>query len=314
MKNQQRISYVCGMKMAATVVLFMYAAGTAYATGNIVKAPGIKKEKQKQERPAYESYTLQVIPVQTKNIYKSNEKIAFQIILIDKAKRPVFGQKIGYAISSGDGKLQRNIITTTDGKPLFCETSLDKPGWVQVNAMLLNEDGKPILKNKKVIMAGAGAMVEPEKIKAGCEEPADFKKFWDDQKAILAKIPVKAERIEVPVERKYEGKFRCYDVKVACVDNVPVSGYLTIPVAERKQKYPAVVYYYGAGVASANKHMRNNAISFSVNAHGILNGQPNEYYKKLYANELYRYYLKNKDNRNKFYFKNMYLRAVRALD
>ena len=97
-------------------------------------------------------------------------------------------------------------------------------------------------------MAGAGAMFEPEKIKAGCEEPADFKKFWDDQKAALARIPVKAERTEVPLERKYEGKFKCYDVKVDCVDNVPVSGYLTIPAGAKPKSLPAVVSYHGAGV------------------------------------------------------------------
>ena len=314
MKEQQRISYVCHSGMAAALVFFTCAAGTAYTGENAGETPVVKTEKQKQERQVYESYTLQVTPLQTKSIYKAGEKIAFQITLIDKAKQPVSGQKIGYAVSSGDGKLPKNTITVTDGKPLLCETSLDKPGWIQVRAMLLDENGKPFLKNKKVIMAGAGAMVEPEKIKAGCEEPADFKKFWDDQKAALARIPVKAERTEVPLERKYEGKFKCYDVKVACVDNVPVSGYLTIPVAAEKRKYPAVVYYYGAGVASANKHVRHNAISFAVNAHGILNGQPDEYYKKLYANELYRYYIKDMDSRDKFYFKNMYLRVVRALD
>lgn len=280
------------------------------------KAAAVKAEsaKPKRERPAYESYRLKVTPAEKKNVYKTGEKICFNITLLDKAKQPVSGQKIGYAVSSGDGKLQKNIITTTDGKPLVCEASLDKPGWIQVRAMLLDENGKPLLKRKKVIMAGAGAMVEPEKIKAGCEEPADFRKFWDDQKAALAKVPVKAVKVEVPVKGKQAGKFKCYDVKVDCVDNVPVSGYLTIPAGAKPKSLPAVVSYHGAGVYTANKPMRNNAISFDVNAHGILNGQPKEYYNNLKTNELRGYSHNNKNDRDKFYFKNMYLRVLRALD
>ena len=271
-------------------------------------------EKAKPARPAYESYRLRVVPVQKKNVYKAGEKVPFRITLLDKAKQPVVGQKIGYAVSSGDGRLQKNIITTTDGKPIVCEASLDAPGWIQVRATLLDENGKPLMKQKRVIFAGAGAMVEPEKIKAGCSEPADFKKFWDDQKAFLAKIPVKAERTEVPLKGKQGTGFKCYDVKVDCVDKVPVSGYLSIPVGAKPKSLPAVISFHGAGVASAGKPLRNNAISFDVNAHGILNGQPQEYYNHLYANELRAYFHRNKNDREKFYFRNMYLRVLRALD
>ena len=285
-------------------------AKKAEAPAKTVKTAG----KAKPARPAYESYRLRVVPVQKKNVYKAGEKIAFRITLIDKAKQPVVGQKIGYAVSSGDGKLQKNIITTTDGKPIVCEASLDAPGWIQVRATLLDENGKPLMKRKKAIFAGAGAMVEPEKIKAGCDEPADFKKFWDNQKASLAKIPVKADRTEVPLKGKQASRFKCYDVKVDCVDNVPVSGYLTMPVGAKPKSLPAVVSYHGAGVYSANKPFRNNAISFDVNAHGILNGQPKEYYTNLHTNELRAYYHKDKNDREKFYFRDMYLRVLRALD
>lgn len=93
------------------------------------KAAAVKAEsaKPKRERPAYESYRLKVTPAEKKNIYKTGEKICFNITLLDKAKQPVSGQKIGYAVSSGDGKLQKNIITTTGRQALVCEASLDKP-------------------------------------------------------------------------------------------------------------------------------------------------------------------------------------------
>ncbi len=333
MKDKLRISCTAGLTALAAFFLSACCCGCVTADESakaeavsgespkkaeapVAEDAALKKKtaRQKPERPAYESYRLRVAPVGKKRIYKAGEQIRFNITLLDKAKQPVSGQKIGYAVSSGDGRLQKNIITTTDGRPLVCEVSLDKPGWVQVRAFLLDENGKPLLKRGKKIMAGAGAMVEPEKIKAGCEEPADFKSFWDAQKAVLAKVPVKAEKVEVPLKGKQAGKFKCYDVKVDCVDNVPVSGYLTMPANAKPGTLPAVVSYHGAGVYTASKPVRNNAISFDVNAHGILNGQPKEYYNHLKTNDLRGYPQKNKNDRDKFYFKNMYLRVLRALD
>ena len=278
-------------------------AASAQSAGNVRSA-----------RPAYESYQLKVVPVQKKNVYKAGEKIQFRITLADKTGKPVIGQKIGYAVSSGDGKLQKNIITKTDGKPLFCEASLDAPGWIRVLATLLDENGKPLLKRKRAILAGAGAMVEPEKIRAGCDEPADFNKFWEEQKAALAKVPVRAERTPVPLTGRQADRFQCYDVKVDCVNQVPVSGYLTMPLKAKPKSLPAVVSYHGAGVRSASRIFRNNAICFDVNAHGILNGQTRAYYNNLRTNELRNYYYRNKNDREKFYFRDMYLRVLRALD
>ena len=269
----------------------------------------------KAKRASLESCTLSVTPLQEKNIYKVGEKASFQVTLLDPAKTPVTGQKICYTISSGDGRLQKNIVTKTGDKPYICEVALDAPGWIRVLATLLGENGQPLMKGRKIFSAGAGAMVEPEKIKAGCEEPADFKKFWDDQKALLAGIPVKAERTEVSLKGRHAAaRFKCYDIKVDCVDKVPVSGYLSIPVGARPKSLPAVISFHGAGVASAGKPIRHNAISFDVNAHGILNGQSQEYYNRLYANELRAYFHRNKNDREKFYFRNMYLRVLRALD
>ena len=50
MKEQQRISYVCHSGMAAALVFFTCAAGTAYTGENAGETPVVKTEKQKQER------------------------------------------------------------------------------------------------------------------------------------------------------------------------------------------------------------------------------------------------------------------------
>ena len=191
-------------------------------------------------------------------------------------------------------------------------------------------------KKKKKVLAAVGVIADPYSIRPGFTEPADFQQFWDHAKAELAKVPVKAERKEievtddlipkassyfsyrVPVKmnepKVLKGKFRCWDVKVDCVGGVPVSGYLTMPVDAKPKSLPAIVTFHGAGVKTASKAFVTGAIRFDVNAHGIENGQPADYYRKLAAGKLKGYTAIGLDSRDRYYFRNMYLRVQRALD
>lgn len=191
-------------------------------------------------------------------------------------------------------------------------------------------------RKKKTVLAAVGVIADPYLVRPGFTEPADFQQFWDRAKAELAKVPVKAERKEievtddlipkassyfsyrVPVKmnepKVLKGKFRCWDVKVDCVGGVPVSGYLTMPADAKPKSLPAIVTFQGAGVKTANKAFVSGAIRFDVNAHGIENGQPADYYRKLAAGKLKGYTAIGLDSRDKYYFRNMYLRVQRALD
>ena len=194
----------------------------------------------------------------------------------------------------------------------------------------------PSGRKKKTVLAAIGVIADPYSIRPGFTEPEDFQQFWDNAKAELAKVPVKAERKEievtddlipkassyfsyrVPVKmnepKVLKGKFRCWDVKVDCVGGVPVSGYLTMPADARPKSLPAIVTFQGAGVKTANKAFVSGAIRFDVNAHGIENGQPAAYYRKLAAGKLKGYTAIGLDSLDKYYFRNMYLRVQRALD
>lgn len=180
-----------------------------------------------------------------------------------------------------------------------------------------NADRKPIRKNGKSIAgetASIGAVADPEKIRPGFQEPADFQQFWDAALAELAKVPVKAKRKEVDVPKNVQGKFQCWDIQVDCAGSVPVSGYLTMPVKAAPKSLPAVVSYQGAGVYSGWKTFTDGAIHFNINAHGIENGREKEFYQKLAKTELADYRTRNAADRDKFYFRNMFLRVKRSLD
>ena len=203
---------------------------------------------------------------------------------------------------------------------------------------MVGSDGKAVRTGKKSqpLTASIGVIADPEKIRPGFQEPADFQQFWDNALAELAKVPVKASRQETAVTddllpristcfsyrtqpqtqppKTLKGEFRCWDVKVDCVGGVPVSGYLTMPAGARPKSLPAIVTFQGAGVKTANKAFVPGAIRFDVNAHGIENGKDPGFYWNLAKTTLSGYVSKGVENRDKYYFRNMYLRVKRALD
>lgn len=250
-------------------------------------------------------------------IYAKGEKAVFTIDLLEDGKSAKEGKVVVRLL--GDLKNLPNQVLTLDGQPKTVEASLDAPGWIMIEAQAMDADGKPIqLPGKDGKLQGLpkglmGAMVAPEEIKPAVPEPADFDAFWKSQREALDKVPVKAELKEASVP-KDKGDFVCYDVQVDCAGPKPVSGYLTLPKGALPKSLAAVVSYHGAGVRSAGKSFRNNALSFDVNAHGIPNGQPGEFYKALSDGELKNYRVQNATDRETVYFKDMYLRVMRALE
>lgn len=193
-----------------------------------------------------------------------------------------------------------------------------KDGAVRFVVSPLGPDGNPLQYDKNgkkvTVSASIGAIAEPEKFLPVFKEPVDFQQFWDAARAELAKIPVKATRKEINVPSQMQGKFKCWDVQVDCAGGMPVSGYLSMPVKAVPKSLPAVVSFQGAGVAGSWKGFAPGAIYMNINAHGIANGQPRAFYQNLYKTTYAAYWWRNADNRDQFYFRNMFLRVKRALD
>ena len=298
-----------------TIRTLAVAAMTLLGTGIPLSVPaqetGAKKEAVKTE-----NYSFSAKTDKADAIYKKGEPVTFTVQLL-KDKKPVSGVKLQYRLSAnGDwGKMQSAV----SDKPVVATTKLDKPGWVSIEVYAIGPDGKRVKKPKQknqYLRGEIGAMVAPLEITESAPEPADFDAFWKTQREALNKVPVQAERKEIAVPEKLKNKTVCYDVKVKCAGAMPVSGYLCMPKNAKKGSLPAVVSYHGAGVRSAHKQhgAGTRYIHFDVNAHGIENGKPAQFYADLAKGELKDYRHRNKTDRNRFYFKEMYLRVMRALD
>lgn len=204
-----------------------------------------------------------------------------------------------------------SVVPAAELKPVVLST--DRPGWLAVKAVPLDAE-KKVLKTK--LEYGDGVLVEPGKLVPARPVPADFDKFWQDQLAGLAKIPMSPQRTAVRLDAKNARKLLCEEIKLQSAGDIPVTGYLVMPRKAAKRSLPALVCYHGAGYKSSSKQITfgKNAIVFDVNAHGLPNGRPREFYRKLNKGPTRGCIFYDRDDREKSYVKQMFLRAARATE
>jgi cephalosporin-C deacetylase-like acetyl esterase len=204
-----------------------------------------------------------------------------------------------------------NYTTLSEGKATLengeakIAGRLNEPGFLQCRVSY----------GKEFKLAGAG--VDPLQIKPSLPVPDDFDAFWQAQKKRLAAVPMNVRL--TPVEKLSSEKNEVFDLQADAVGEAPVSGYYVRPRGAAPKSLPAILTVHGAGVrssgASAN-WANQNMMSLDINAHGLPNGEPKEYYDSLYGKngKLSGYQLFGRESREETYFLNMFLRMLRAID
>lgn len=253
-------------------------------------------------------FDIKVTSTSKTGVVKAGEKVTVSAVALCDGK----SVPAGYTLRVqrwDDGKGVKNESLPAE-KEYKTVLERNAPGWSYVTFNLLDKSKKEIKSKNRVIRVGTGIVLGLDKIAPARKEPADFDAFWNAAKAELAGVPLKVlEMKKVSANRTHE----FFDVKVACAGPKPVSGYLSKPL-DRSRKYPVILMLHGAGVATSYKSNYPGAIAFNVNAHGILNGQPAKYYADLKNGALKGYPLFNNGNRDKIYFRYMFLRVLRALE
>lgn len=174
----------------------------------------------------------------------------------------------------------------------------------------------------KTDTCSTGMIINPERFRPATLRPSDLITFWREQKMQLRSQPMAIK--SVPVDCASPG-FECSDVEISCADVKPARGYLVKPVKARKKSLPIVIYFHAAGVSASwarsqpgnalrYAKMGSGAIGFDLNAHGLLNGQSDEYYKDLESGELKNYGQIGLESKDSIYFRGMYLRLLRTID
>ena len=174
----------------------------------------------------------------------------------------------------------------------------------------------------KGIKHSIGLIVDPQKIKPGIECPQDLTEYWNHEKQNL-----KALRMEVKSKKQEisEKGYLCFDTEINCTGPKPARGYFAKPEKAAPGSLPIVLLVHAAGVKGSwcRSEISNaldyakkgkGSLCFDLNAHGMLNGQPDEYYTNLETGELKNYWEQGLENREEFYFRGMYLRLIRTIE
>ncbi|GAB4052875.1 acetylxylan esterase [Spirosoma litoris] len=238
-------------------------------------------------------------------LYKTGEPVKFNVSVY-KSNVLLKGAKLRYEI--GPEKMEptkKETVTLKDGT-LALEGGTMKTGGFLRCIATVELDGKEY---RGLTTAG----FEPLTIKPTVANPADFKAFWDQAKADLAKVPMDVRMTLLP-ERCTE-LTNVYQLNLQNINNSRFYGILCVP--KKEGKYPAILRVPGAGVRPYNgmiAEAEKGFITLEVGIHGVPVTMDPIVYDNLSRGALNGYPFANLDDRDRYYYKRVYLGCVRAVD
>ena len=256
-------------------------------------------------QPKMPDYQIVVTPDSENWIYETGQKAKF-IVHGFHYGTPLDDFELKYEIRPEKMPVVKSgTVTLKKGRAVINGVSMKEPGflrcWVSAEVDGKNIDG----------MGTAG--FEPENIKPTTTEPDDFMEFWDTAKAEAAKIPLDAEVTLLP--DKCTGDVNVYHIGVKNYrNNFRVYGTLCIPKGDGP--FPALLRVPGAGIRPYNGDIETASkgiIVLQIGIHGVPVTMDQDVYSALWA-PLDRYYNVNLDDRDRYYYKRVYLGCVRAVD
>lgn len=162
-----------------------------------------------------------------------------------------------------------------------------------------------------------GVLVDRDSILPVSAPPQDFNEFWRETwKEYRGDKDLQVTM--TPVGTTPSG-IESWDVEIALEGQTPVRGYLSIPKKDSENGLPVILSLHGAGVRSSaldrsQQLAAQGFIVMDINAHGIPNGMPKDYYDALSKNELANYNMRGAESRETWYFRNMFMRVLLALE
>ncbi|MBQ7209034.1 MAG: acetylxylan esterase [Lentisphaeria bacterium] len=254
--------------------------------------------------------------------YRPGEEMVFTFTL-DAGEAKQGNWKLHY-LRRGDDKKTLEGTAPAD-RPFVFKTSLDRPGFVNVEVILKDENGKVVFSEKlrpngtrlkRRVIFSAGAAVSPETLK-DCGELAGFDAFWARQKERLAAVPF-AGKVEKKLVRETKN-CRVYAVSLPAPGPRPATGYLSIPKNAKPGSLPVHLIFFGYGINPQRPPAEDpkNFIAFHVNAHGQKLEQSAEYYTAFFKSiggKGYAYDHKQNQDPETSFFNGMALRDLRAAE
>lgn len=247
-----------------------------------------------------------VSPDQADWTYDLGEEAVFTITVL-KNQVPLENAEVSYTI--GPEKMPATESATLqldEGTGKTGKVTMESPGFLRCEAKI-TVDGQEY---RGIATAG----YEPTSIAPTQSLPDDFDEFWNTAKTEAAKVPLDAHLTLLP-ERCTE-TVDVYELNIQNYEpGARLYGILAKPKGEGK--YPAVLRVPGAGIrpyAGAVSLAEKGIITLEIGIHGVSVTQNPDLYQNLAGGALKNYWMFNLDDRDKYYYKRVYLGCVRAID
>ena len=237
--------------------------------------------------------------------YHAGDSARFQLSLT-RAGRP-----IPNARARVDVAMERMAPVTRDtvdlsGGPRTRSGTLHQPGFLRATVSAI-VDGRTYTQL-------ATAAYDPEQITATTTAPADFEAFWQRAIADARRVPLEPVMTRLPARSTPD-----VDVYHVSFQNQRAGsrlyGMLSVPT--KPGRYPAILAVPGAGVRPYFPSVataRRGVIHLAIGIHGIPVDRDSLLYNELRASALERYWSFGLESRDTYYYKRVYVGAVRAGD
>ena len=256
--------------------------------------------------PQQQMVTVIVAPDHENWTYAVGENVSFSIKVI-KFGHPYKNAEVRYDIKPEQMETREsNTIVLKDGETTIDAGTMTEPGFLRCWATAII-DGKEYT-------GYATAGFSPEKIQPTVQYPDDFAAFWEAAKEENAKIPIDAKMTLMP-DACME-KSNVYHVSLQNFKNGSrIFGILCTPKAEGK--YPALLRVPGAGARPYSGDAAiadEGVITFTIGIHGVPVDMDRNIYDNMMNSAIDGYWFYNLDDRDRYYYKRVYLGCVRSVD
>lgn len=200
------------------------------------------------------------------------------------------------------------VVSTVDG--VRVRAALAQPGFLRLTVRPIASALAP--DSGTVVMATVGFSVAS--IAPYVDQPADFDEFWQRAIAAARRVPLASQltprpELSTPDVEVYHVSFQNHQV------GSRLYGMLSVP--RRPGRYPAMLVLPGAGVRPyfPNTAMaRRGVVHLTIGIHGIPVDRDSLLYNELRATALAGYSSFGVEDRERYYYKRVFVGAVRAGD
>jgi cephalosporin-C deacetylase-like acetyl esterase len=239
-------------------------------------------------------------------IYKVGEQVKFNVSVL-KYGNPLTDIEIRYEVRPEKmDPIKEETITLKQGETVIKGGTMESPGFLRC-WVYATVDGKEYSNI-------ATAAFSPDQIEPTATLPSDFLGFWETAISENKEIPMDAIVTLLP-DRCTEN-VNVYHVSLQNYKKGSrMYGILCKP--KKDGVYPAVLEVPGAGIRAYRGRVdlaEEGIISFQIGIHGVPVTMEPYVYNNLRYGALDGYWTMNLDDKNKYYYKRVYLGCVRAVD